>query len=215
MAEHYPSNSDKMREARLIRDTPTVEQSPAPENREPVEPSKPKAKPEGIVRTREVSTFKKVFAALFPEGFKGVKEHIIWDIFVPRMQKLLHEGWDDVGDALFQSGPTARQSAPHVSYDSSYRRNTQPVRVPTLPMYDYQEVVWDTKAQAEKFLRVLKALLNEYHVVTLLDYNSEVGNETYPSQSDYGWIRLDTARVERTYNGWVVVLPRPIPIETR
>lgn len=215
MAEQYPSNSNKAREASLVRDIQHVETKPLPEQPEAEAPSEPKKKPTGIVRTRKVSTFKEVFAALFPEGLKGIKEHLIWDMFVPRMQEFLHDGWDDVGDVLFQGGGKSRQSDSHVSYDSQYRRNSQVHRPITRPAYDYQEVVWSSRAEAERLLRVMNAILREYKVVTLLDYNDEVGYQTYPGQSHYGWIRLDSARVERTYDGWVVVLPRPVEIDTR
>lgn len=206
MAE-YPSNSNKMREASLVRESDKQEITLAEEKPDKTE------RPTGIVRARKVSTVKEIFAALFPEGLSGIKEHLIWDLFVPRAQEFMHSSWDDLGNVIFQGNKPRSQNGSYTSYDTAYRRqNRRPVN---RAMYDYQEVVWSTRSEAERLLRLLNDILRKYSVVTLLDYNDEVGNETNPGQSNYGWISLNTAHVERTYDGWVVVLPRPVEIDNR
>ena len=221
MEEKYPSNSNKLKEASLIRESTEIRTAPISETVE-VEKSSPKARPEGIVRTRNISTAKAVFAALFPDGVAGLKDKFIWEMLVPRLQSFLYDGWNDVGDVLFQGGGRSRQNGYHTSYDSMYRgANTSARRADENQysyrgVYNYQEVVYRQRSQAERLLRTLTDILARYGVITLLDYNEEVGNQTYPSQVNYGWISLNTARIDRTYDGgWVLVMPRPVEIDTR
>ena len=214
--QEYPSNSKKLKEASLVRGEPRAARDTSPTEGANKEGAA-KERPAGLVRTREVSTFKKVFAALFPEGFAGIKERIIWDMFVPRMQDFLHSSWEDIGDAVFSDG-RPRKSTSHVSYDRMYqadRSTNRRSRSISRAAYDYEEAVFSNRSEAERLERVLKDILRNHHVVTLLDYNEEVGYQTYPEQRYYGWINLDTARIERTFDGYVLVMPRPVEIDIR
>lgn len=224
MDEEYPSNSHKMREASLVRNTSIVETKsegtvtvtkPVKEPEESLMP-KPK-KAEGLVRTRKVSTTKQVIAALFPDGIAGVKEHLIWDVLVPRLGEILHSGWDDVGDVIFSGGRSysQRNTRNYTSYSSYSTPQNRNHRYPaeTRERYTYEEVVFGSRPQAEQALGLLQEMISNYGVVTVLDYNEEMGLPTRPTQAKYGWINLNSARVERTYDGWVLNMPRPLQID--
>lgn len=207
MADEFPSNSNKLKEASLVRDRPRIETRPVPAQQ----------RPSGFVRARKVPIVREIFVALFPEGWAGLKNHLIWDKLVPWLQESLHAGWDDVGDVIFQGASSRPRQGSRVSYDRQYRTSQSNRRTMVDSVSrDYQEIIWDTEDEARQLLRVLRAILREHKVVLLSDYNQEVGNATRPEQNYYGWINLDHARIERVYGpegGYVVVLPRPVEID--
>lgn len=214
MAEEFPSNSNKLKEASLVRDGRAVssESLDIPKTSE-IE-SRPSGGSTNFARSRKVSTFKQVFAALFPDGIAGIKEHLIWDMFVPRMQMFLHDSWDDMGNAIFSPETKSRRGGSTVSYDAPYRTSQSSERpYRGRAAYDYEEKVFWTREEAERLRRTLDDILRRHKVVTLLDYNEEVGYPTSPGQTQYGWINLDSARIERTFDRkWVLVMPRPVEI---
>ncbi len=220
MADEFPSNSNKLKEASLVRDRPRIETRPVTEQTAAVEESVVPAqqRPSGFVRARKVPLVREIFVALFPEGWAGLKNHLVWDKLVPWLRESLHAGWDDMGDVIFQGTSSRPRQGSHVSYDRQYRTNQSSNRRTMVDSIsrDYQEIIWDTEDEARQLLRVLRAILREHRVVLLSDYNQEVGNATRPEQNYYGWINLDHARIERVYGpegGYVVVLPRPVEID--
>lgn len=208
MAE-YPSNSNKARESSLIRDTPIVEQpTPQTETRRNTSPAN---------HQRRISPVKEVFRAIFPGGFAEVKQRLVWDIFVPWAQDALHTGWEGLGDVIFpgsgRSGKSSTPSVPeHYSYDQQYRVTT--------PSYSYggnSVDMWPmrTEKEAQDTLQNLHAAMMEYGVVSLLDFNEAVGNPTRPTQDYYGWTNINSAKVQRVRDGWVISMPPASPISRR
>lgn len=203
MAEvEYPEdcNSNKSKEAKLIRDA-----TPEPVPVVPVE--QPKNAP---VQEHRIASVKNIFHAIFPGGFQELKDHIIWDVFVPWTQDALHSGWDAAGDVIFPGSGVRRSSdrAPeHVSYEKQYRPSV------TYDAYAQEGMRPVTRQEAENMLRTLDNMRVRYGVVRLLDFNELVGNPTSPMQQNYGWLSLATATVDRARNGgWIIKMPPAAPL---
>ncbi len=211
MSEEYPSNSNKAREASLIRaeETPHKE-TETPKQSQASDVIETEARP---LRSRDISLAKQVLSAIFPGGMAEIRDRLIWDYAVPQIKAFLHGGWNDAGDAIF--GNQGIQRTSNVSYDRAYRPQRLISRSTSASNlrgneWAYQEVVWSTRTDAQSKLNELADLLRRYNSITLLDYNEIMGLETRSTDPNYGWISLSTAKVERSYDGWVVVLPRPI-----
>lgn len=206
MAEIFPGNSNKAKEASLVREATAPKESfwdaPVVEE-QPKEPAK----------KHQISPVRDVFAAIFPGGFAELKEHFIWDIFVPWMQDALHNGWNSIGDVIFPgSSNTYRGGTPErVSYDTRYRAPWTPSSI----SYDSDESMRPvTKKEADDIVATLKGICRRYGVVRLLDFNEMVGNRTSPTQQNYGWLNLDSATPIRSRNGgWVIKMPPAVPID--
>ena len=216
MAEaEYPSNSNKSKEHSLVRERTSLDDAS-------VADEKP-AKAKGVVTTRPPSTFGAVMKALFPDGIRGIRDHFIWDLFVPGMQNMLYNGWQGLGDLIFKGGVSSRPSSPgRTSYEKAYRPAStfRPYTSDIDDEYsyrvnDFREVIFDSRESAESVLRTLNDMIRQYSVVTLLDYNELVGLPTRPTYVSYGWAALATAYVQRTYDGYRLAMPRPIPIDSR
>lgn len=210
MAEAYPSNSNKAKESSLIREP--VDQHPVQSQQVDAHPRR-----EAIeTPKRRISPVKEVFAAIFPGGMQELKEHLVWDIFVPWAQDMLHSGWQGLGDVIFPgSNRTSNQKMPErVSYDSRYKIDVAPYPSTSYGSSRYNESpIFRTKEEAEAALRDLREIWLRYRIVTLLDFNERVGNETRPTQNNYGWLSLDAARIEHFSGGWILVMPRAVAID--
>lgn len=205
--EIYPSNSNKSKEASLIRES--IEQPRTVEPQEKVVEIAPPPK-------RRISPVREVFAAIFPGGIQEVKDRIIWDVFVPWMQDAFRSGWDTIGDVIFPGSAASnnrRSSVPeHVSYDKKYQAPFRQVTYSDWEQYGMRPV---TKNEADDILRNLRNIQRRYGVVTLLDFNELVGNQTRATQRAYGWIDLSLASTMRVgANQFVVQMPPAVPIDS-
>ena len=209
MADIYPNNSNKAKESSLIRNEP----KPAPTD-EHISESARKQEPR-VHKRRKISTVHEVFAALFPGGFAEVKAHLLWDIFIPWIQDMCHDGWQQLGNVIFP-GSKASSKGPQVperySYNDQYR-----IKGSEYPSYDsvYPDGMrpYPTEKEAYDVLQSLHDEIMRYGYVTLLIFNEMVGNRTNPSQENYGWMNISTAFVERVRGGWVIRMPKAVPIE--
>ena len=63
---------------------------------------------------------------------------------------------------------------------------------------------------------MLSELLNiiaGYNLVTVSEYYGIVNQPTRYTDERYGWTNLDNARVVRVRDGYMIKLPRPLPID--
>lgn len=201
MAE-YPSNSNKAKESSLVREQHTS--VPQPKTADIPQSTHPRAP-----QQRKISPVREIFKAIFPGGFNQIKEQLIWDIFVPWAQDMLHNGWQGLGDVIFPGSNRSKPSGnpEHYSYNESYKPKTYS------SYYEYDMKPFRTQSEAEKALNDLHAIMMKYGVVTLLDFNERVGNETNPTQANYGWTNINSADIRRVRDGWLVEMPSAKPIK--
>lgn len=200
MAE-YPSNSNKAKESSLVREQTSA---PQPQTADIPQSTHPRAP-----QQRKISPVREIFKAIFPGGFNQIKEQLIWDIFVPWAQDMLHNGWQGLGDVIFPGSSRSKPSGnpEHYSYNESYKPKTYS------SYYEYDMKPFRTQSEAEKALNDLHAIMMKYGVVTLLDFNERVGNETNPTQANYGWTNINSADIRRVRDGWLVEMPSAKPIK--
>lgn len=203
MAE-YPSNSNKAKESSLVREQQTS--VPQPKTADIPQSTHPRAP-----QQRKISPVREIFKAIFPGGFNQIKEQLIWDIFVPWAQDMLHNGWQGLGDVIFP-GSGGNRSKPsgnpeHYSYDEAYRPKTYS------SYYEYDMKPFRTQKEADETLNELHEIMMKYGIVTLLDFNDKVGNRTNPTQANYGWTNINAADIRRVRDGWIIEMPKARPID--
>lgn len=78
-------------------------------------------------------------------------------------------------------------------------------------MTSFDNVLFDTKENAEKILNAMRDILTEYGFVTVADLYDLVGFKTHYKQNYYGWISLPST-VSEDSNGWFIDLKQPSPV---
>lgn len=209
--KHYEGNSNKAKDAAAKQD----EKAPV------------KKVVKGSVKTKKKSEFKKIAGSIVSEEVSSIKEHAIYSIIIPVIQDTLSQLLKDSVDLLFhgevrgssRSSRNGGRSASKVSYrdyyddrgrgDSSRRREPQ-----RHERYSYDDLIFDSRTDAEDVLNRMDEILEQYGVVTVADLFdlADVTGNGYPDQN-YGWTNLRSASVERNrHNEYTLKMPRATSI---
>lgn len=202
--EEYQSNSHKSK-----REAAAREQE---ERRvEKVVSSKPKTrKNEG----------RKLKGLLFSDSAGSVWSYALMDVLVPAFKKALYDiitgGADRVIYGEDSRGRDGKRSGgSKVSYRSYYddrdRRDREPEGRGRTRRFDFDDIIYDTRGDAEAVLRGMRDTLERYHFVTVAD-QYEMSDVTVPyTASKYGWESLRDAYVDRARDGYIIKLPPARP----
>lgn len=196
--EEYKSNSHKSKQAKT-------------EERKKLEPVV-----SGKVAVRKKNTARKFADTFISEDAANVKSYIVTDVLVPAVKKLIADIVRD-GIEMFLyggSGGRGRSSkgsrVDYVSYNrysdrrDDYRREE---RRPTA--FDYNELTYETKGDAEAVLDQLSDMIETYGYATVGDLY-DASNRTAPYTAEkYGWTNISSARSVRLMDGgYALKLPR-------
>lgn len=216
MTAEFPGNSKMPRP-----------QSPAPEQEKKVE----------SVVTNNVEKRKKSLAKRFAEIFiggdsKSVVHYVFSEVLVPQAKDMITEAASSGFERLiygenrtprrgpgrsgtgYSSGPTnytryaVRGNNPIGRADTQDRR---PVAHPRTQSID--DILLATRVEAETVLDRLYDLLKEYEIVSVSDLYSLVGLSSSYTDQKWGWMDLHGSQVRRVRDGYIVELPRTVPLD--
>lgn len=174
----------------------------------------------GTAKTRKKSGAQKFAGAFLPEDVTSVKSYILRDVVVPGIKNAIA---DVVSIMLF--GETGRLggrktgAGSKVSYNRYYddrRDDRRDYGRPRAPGgFEYDDIVFETRADAELVLDQLEAVINKYGVASVGDLYDLAGI-TPPrgyTSNKYGWTDIRSAKVARTRDGYILELPRAAQID--
>ncbi len=165
------------------------------------------------------------FTNLFAPGdMSSIKEYIIMDIVVPAVKKMVSEVvrngvdmlmWGESGRGKNYSGNSDK-----VSYRSYYgsndnsRNNSSTSR--TRSVFDYDNISIPTRQEAEEVIRQMDAIIEVYGMVSVADLYDLCGitDHNYMN-AKYGWLNIRTAEAVRVRDGYILKLPRAMPLDTK
>lgn len=199
---NYKPNSHKYREEQqetTAQDKPKVE---------PVLANPAKVKKSGI---------RKLKGNIISEDARNVKSYLLQDVIIPAIKNTIEDVViKGIRVALRgESGARDKRSpVEYVSYnkvgDRGYRRPVAEAR-PRLAT-SYADIEIETRGEAEAVLRSLRDQLETYGLVSVADLCEMVRIRSEYTDHKYGWTNLDSARVEAVRGGYVLDLPRAIPL---
>ena len=171
----------------------------------------------GKVKTKKKSGANKVADVFISEDISNVKDYIIYDVLLPAAKKTISEivsnGIDMILYGETRSKSKSRGSkVPYSKYyedrDEDYRRTSRRRAVG----YDYEDVILESRREAEEVLNRMEDLIDTYGVVSVADLYDLVGISGNYTDNKYGWTNLRSARVERTRDGYLIYLPKVKPL---
>lgn len=185
-----------------------------------VEPQKRKveqvtAKPAARKKKSGLTKFAEDF---FQEDSRTIWDHVRDDILYPAAKKTVYDAFTGFLDMLLYGesrGGSRSRGVPgsRVSYRSYYdepRETRRPARVSS---YDYDDVVLDTRVEAEEVLNSLEDAIDRYGMISVNDLYDAVGIIGNSTDCKYGWKDIRSASVERVRDGYLIKMPRPLPID--
>lgn len=210
--DDYKSNSYKDKKERSVEPRPITNDIP--------ETKVSRLAPKEPVKVRKRSGLSRSFDEFVRDDLNKVKEFAITDVIVPAIKKSISDIFKTGIDMILYHGETGSSSKRYpysskVSYRSYY--DSAPARRTSYSdrrnAYYCDERIFDTRGEAEAKLAQLDDIMARYHLVRVADYCEIVGITGNYTDNDYGWTDLRTAEVVRVLEGYIIRMPRALPID--
>lgn len=205
--ENLPDNSHKSR----------VEKAAQTEKTEPIDGKRADKVVHGKVKTRK-NEMRKLTDVFISEDVANVKNYILLDVLVPSIKKAIY---DIVVNSLDMSlfggrGSGKRPTADKVSYRDYNSVSRRDDRVysgsRTTSGYSYDDIVLETRGEAEAVLSRMDEIMEEYEIVRVADLYDLVGITGDYTDNKYGWTNIRNADIVRVRDGYKIKMPRALPI---
>jgi hypothetical protein len=197
----------------------------------PMQP-KPVKKVERVVEgqvLRKQKSFGRRFAEIFIGGdVKGVGSFIFTEIMIPAAKDAIADGitqgiermlFGEVRSTSRRRGGYRPQQG-NINYTRYANRNASPPfvvmqpqeRKPNAPS-TYEDIVLETRGDAEAVIHKLYELVASYDAATVADLYELVGMTGSFVDNKWGWTNIQGSGVERVRNGYMLSLPDPEPLD--
>ena len=181
----------------------------------------PEKKIEPVVKgkvTTKKNNVRKLTNTFVTEGIQNVKSYVLMDVLVPAIKKAISDIVTNGIDMLLygETGRSRRKTnASVVSYRNYYdsRREERYSSSRTRTGYSYDDVVLETRGEAEDVLSRMDELIDTYGVVSVADLYDLVGISCNYTDNKYGWTNLRNAEPVRVRDGYMLKLPKALPID--
>ena len=202
--EEYKSNSNRSKQ----------------EQKEKQEEKKVEKVVTGTVKTRKKGPFSKLTEEFISEDAKNVKSYVFGEVLIPAIKKAISDIVTDGIDIILygesRRGGNRRSTADRISYRSYYDRDTRPSRE-RLPVnnygYSYDDIILSSRGEAEDVLSRMDELMETYGLVRVADLYDLVGLTGNYTDNKYGWTNIRNAEIMRVRDGYMIKMPRAIPID--
>lgn len=196
--EEYKTNSHKSRERKS----------------EPVTEKKVEKIISGSAKSKKKSGLQKITNVFVPEDVDDVKSYIFEDIVVPAVKDII---LDAVRAFLGVNGNSRGKSssASKISYRKYYddrERRDRESSNRTRTGYEYDDIILDNRGEAEDVLSRMDELIDTYGVVSVADFYDLVGITGNYTDNKYGWSDIRNASVVRVREGYMIKLPKALPL---
>lgn len=172
----------------------------------------------GNVKTKKKSDLYRLADVFIAEDVRSVKYYALMEIIIPAVKKALYDViCDSTGMILGEGKRDTRRgsNASYVSYgsysDDRSRRRTDETRYNN--NFDREDIVYESKGEAEAVLERMDAYLDQYGVVKVADMYDAAGLTAPFTANRYGWTSLRNAETVRVRDGYIIKLPKAMPLD--
>lgn len=202
MSEEYKPNSHKFREGQS----------------EALTEKKIEKVVRGKVKTKPKSGVSKITDIFISEDASNVKSYIMMDVLVPAVKKAISDIVRDGIDMILYGESRGRKSSTTSSYVSyrDYSRSDDRDRFRdsrTRSGYNHDDVILETRGEAEEVLTRMDELIDTYGVVSVADLYDLIGKPCEYTDNKYGWTNIRNAEPIRVRDGYMLKLPKALPIK--
>ena len=184
----------------------------------------------GNVRQKKKSLGKQLSETFLEDDARSVGDHLFWDILIPAAKNLVSDMVTNAIDMFFWGGDGGRRDTrtyrdrgkSYVSYSSCYERDRKRDRYSVSASdhrrnrgvrYDFSDIIFDNRRDAEEVLSIMIDHLDQYDEVTVADFYDLAGQDSTYTDRDWGWDNLGSSYVDRVRDGYIIKFPRPIGLK--
>lgn len=196
--EEYKSNSHKSKE----------EQKSPPTERQKLDKIV-----NGTVKVKKKSELTKFAEIFLPEDISNIKNYILMDVLVPAIKNTIEDIITNGTRMLLRGEIGVRKgssTASSISYNRYYdqKRYGESNSVQTRTGYSYNEIILETRGEAEEILTRMDELIDTYGLVRVADLYDLVGVSGNYTDNKYGWTNIRNAKIVRVRDGYMIKLPK-------
>ena len=170
----------------------------------------------GNAKSKKKNKIKKLADVFITEDINSVKEYFITDVLIPTVKKAVSDILSNGLDMVFygERGSKKKSGVIRPSYSGYYdkrdERNigTNKARIG----YSYDDIVLDSRGEAEEVLSKMDELISVYGLVSVADLYDLVGISGSHTDNKYGWTDIRNAEAVRVRDGYLLKLPRALPL---
>lgn len=168
----------------------------------------------GKVKTKKKGEISKLKDVFISEDVSNVKSYIFMDVLVPAVKKAISDiVRDGVDMILYGESRGKKSSGTYVSYRDYSKNTSNASRASLRSNFEYDDLYFETRGEAEAVLEQLEEILERYGVVSVADMYDAAGLTAPYTANKYGWMSLRTAEPVRTRDGYIIKLPKASPID--
>jgi len=190
----------------------------------------------GKVIKKKKSVGKRAVETFFGDDFESVKDFVIQDVLIQAAKSMICDmvGWggaaemllfgDKRGGSRYYRGRDTKQTSHRVNYGSYSSTSTndrtrdarREMSRTSKTRHDFDEIVLETRGEAEEVLERLVDLTIDYDFASVADLYDLVGITPEFTDDKWGWADLSTAsvgRVRGSRGGYIINLPRTQPLD--
>ena len=189
-------------------------------SQEKEEPKKEKIEKivKGTVKTKKKNGF---FGMFLAGSFNDLKEYVLEDVLIPAVKNAVEDVVTN-GISMMLNGETSsrrKKSSPssRVSYRSYYDRDDRDRdrdrdRGRRTSGYAYDDIILETRAEALEIISRMEELIDVYGMASVADLYDLVGISGVHTDNKYGWTDIRSADTQRIREGYLLKMPRAIPL---
>lgn len=170
----------------------------------------------GTAKTKKKNGFLGMFLA---DEALDLKNYVLFDVLVPAVKTAISDIVTNGIDMVLYGetspkGKSGRSSK--ISYTGYYDRSSRDRdrdRDRTRPGgYNYDDVILESKGEALEVLERLDEIIEQYGMASVADLYDLVGVSGQYTDNKYGWTDLRSATSQRVRDGYLLKMPRAIPL---
>lgn len=180
---------------------------------------------------KKKGTLRKIAEAFVVDDVSSVVTDTVTDGIIPAIQKALYDiVVNTAGIAIYHNkaipGSTQNvyrnnssrvtfigNNTPYNSFSNQSRPQSVIGREPLKKVFDYDEIVFSSRSDAEMILFSMQNILADYKIVKVSDFYDLAGISCEYIAFEYGWSDLKNAGIKRVNGGWTIVLPKPMALD--
>lgn len=178
----------------------------------------------GSVKTKKKSSLSKFADTFIEEDKDTVVGYLLSEVLIPSFKKMISDTIKTgIDKMLYGDAEVSRSNSPasKISYSKYYNdkssyssrsSSTAPV-ANRRDTYEYNNIVLETRGDAEAVLMGMDDIIAKYEIVSVADLYDLVGIAGSYTDYKYGWTDIRSARIERVRDGYVIRMPKALPLD--
>jgi len=178
---------------------------------------------------RKKKSLRKQFSETFVAGdMKSAVQYVMFDVLLPAAKDMVVEAGSAgiekliFGDSRRRRGASSPQAGAtgYVAYNrlsgpmgSGLNAAQRVISRQSRAKHDFDEIVLDSRVEAEEVIDRLFDLVSRYDTATVADLYELVGLASSHTDHKWGWTDLRGAGVSRIRDGYLLDLPDPEPLD--